>query len=84
MPATATVKMWGNTRAVRIPKALAQEAGLENGTQVTLSRARNGILVRRVAPARRKTYKLSALLAQCKGRNPNRELIQEKSGREIF
>jgi antitoxin MazE len=80
MPTVATVQMWGNTRAVRIPKSLAQQVGLENGTEVTLTPAKGGLLVR---PRRkRKSYKLSQLLRGCKGPNPHRELIRGRAGRE--
>ena len=82
MPATATVQMWGNTRAVRIPKSIAEQTGLESGATVTLTPASGGLLVRPVR--KRSTYKLSELLAQCKGRNPHREAIKRRSGREIF
>ena len=82
MASTATVQMWGNTRAVRIPKGIAQQVGLESGTEVTLTPAKGGLLVRPVR--RRKAYKLSQLLAQCKGPNPHRESISGRAGREIF
>lgn len=82
MAATGTVQMWGNTRAVRIPKALAQETGLESGTEVILTPAKGGLLVRPVR--KRKSYKLAQLLAQCKGSNPHREMISGRNGKEAF
>ena len=82
MAATATVQMWGNTRAVRIPKVIAEQTGLAAGTEVTLTPAKNGLLLRPVR--KRKSYKLSRLLAQCKGRNPHREAISGKVGHEVF
>lgn len=82
MAAVATVQMWGNTRAVRIPKSMAREAGLEPGTKVTLTPSGRGIMVRPVR--RRKAYKLSELLARCKARNPHREAIIGRTGREMF
>jgi len=51
MAATATVQMWGNTRAVRIPKGIAQQVGLESGTEVTLTPSKDGLLVK---PARKR------------------------------
>jgi antitoxin MazE len=74
--------MWGNTRAVRIPKGIAREVGLEAGTEVTLTPSKAGLLLRPVQ--RRKSYKLSELLAACKGRNPHREAITGRSGKELF
>ena len=82
MAVRSTIQMWGNTRAVRIPKVLAQEVGLESGTEVTLSKSKDGILLQPVR--RKKRYMLSALLAQCKGKNPHREMIRNRAGREIF
>lgn len=82
MATTATVQMWGNTRALRIPKAIAQESGLEPGTKVTLTPSARGLVVRAVRP--RRSYRLSDLLAQCKGRNPHREAISGRIGREVF
>ena len=82
MPTIATVQMWGNTRAVRIPKGLAQQLGLETGAEVTLTPAKGGLLVRPVR--KRKSYKLSQLLARCKTPNPHREAIRGRAGREIF
>lgn len=82
MASTATVQMWGNTRAVRIPKGIAQQVGLESGTEVTLTPAKGGLLVRPIR--RRKAYKLSELLARCKGPNPHGESITGRAGRELF
>lgn len=82
MAAVATVQMWGNARAVRIPKAVAKEAGLEPGTKVTLTPSRRGLVIQAVR--RRRSYRLSELLAQCKGRNPHREAITGRVGREVF
>jgi len=82
MTKAVTVQMWGNTRAVRIPKMIAQEARLESGTQVTLSVSKKGLLIQPVR--RRKTYRLADLLAQCKMPNPHKELIRNRRGKEIF
>jgi len=82
MAVRATVQMWGNTRAVRIPKTIAQELGLETGTQVTLTRAENGLLLKPVRAKKR--YTLAGLLAQCKGKNPHRELMTGRGGKELF
>lgn len=54
------VQKWGNSLALRIPKALAEEAGLEQGKQVRI-RFEDGEL--RIAKRRRKRYDLDELLA---------------------
>jgi antitoxin component of MazEF toxin-antitoxin module len=82
MAMTTTVRMWGNTRALRIPKAIALESGLEPGTQVILTPTKRGLVVR--AARTRKSYRLSDLLARCRGPNPHREAIRGRVGRESF
>ena len=79
---TATIQMWGNTRAVRIPKGLAEELSFRPGTTVELTRVGQHLMVK---PKRvRKRYKLSELLAECKGKNPARELITGRVGKELI
>ncbi len=78
----ATIQMWGNTRAVRIPKALAEELSLKAGTTVELTRVGKQLVVKPVTT--RKRYKLSELLAQCKGKNPSSELITGRTGKELL
>jgi antitoxin MazE len=54
------IQKWGNSLAVRIPKALAEEAGLEQGKQVNV-RFEDGEL--RIRKRRRKRYDLDEMLA---------------------
>ena len=54
------IQKWGNSLAVRIPKALAEEAGLEQGKPVDL-RYEDGEL--RIKTRRRKRYDLDEMLA---------------------
>lgn len=54
------VQKWGDSLALRIPKALAEEAGLEAGGEVEL-RYQDGEL--RIGKRRRKRYNLDELLA---------------------
>ena len=59
---TATIQKWGNSLAVRLPKALADEARMREGAKVELVRTPEGVLVK----AKRKPkprYRLSDLLA---------------------
>ena len=66
--AMATIQMWGNTRAVRIPKGLAEELSLQPGTEVELSKQGQQLVVKAVRT--RKRYRLSELLARAKGKEP--------------
>ncbi len=54
------VQKWGDSLALRIPNALAEEAGLEAGGEVEL-RYQDGEL--RIGKRRRKRYNLDELLA---------------------
>jgi len=59
---TAKIQKWGNSLALRLPKALADEAGIREGAKVELARTSEGVLVkakRRPKPR----YRLSDLLA---------------------
>ncbi|PSO79002.1 MAG: AbrB/MazE/SpoVT family DNA-binding domain-containing protein [Cyanobacteria bacterium QH_9_48_43] len=55
---TATITKWGNSLAVRIPKHLAEEANLQEGTQVSIWLSDGKIAI---APKRKK-YSLEELL----------------------
>lgn len=48
----ARVQRWGNSLAVRIPKRLADEAGIGAGTAVDVSLDGGAIVARPVAPMR--------------------------------
>lgn len=43
---STTVQKWGNSIGVRIPKTLAVQFGFESGSEVELSLADTGILIR--------------------------------------
>ncbi len=62
----STISKWGNSLAVRIPLAIARQAGLDQGDCVEMSLGRNGGIVLR--PARQK-YELSDLVARITPRN---------------
>ena len=76
------VQKWGNSLALRIPKAYADETGVRDGSSVELS-LRAGSLV--ISPIRRTTFKLEDLL---KGVNPkNRHAVVETgaaTGQEVW
>ena len=65
-----TVSKWGNSLAVRIPLAIAKQAGLNEGDCVVLALASDGGIVLR--PTRRR-YELSELVARITPRNRHRE-----------
>ncbi len=67
----ARIQKWGNSLAVRIPKALATEVGLADETPVELL-LQEGRLV--VAPRARKGVRLDQLLARITPENLHTEV----------
>jgi antitoxin MazE len=76
------VQKWGNSLALRIPKAFAADARLENDTVVEMSLIDGQIVVKLVAqPA----WTLEHLLAGVKSGNIHHEVDPgEPAGREIW
>ena len=80
----ATVRKWGNSLGIRIPKALAQQADLAEGTPVEFE-ASGGQLTIRAQRKHRRRIKLSDLLKRIKGPNPHRRLMSDgPRGREMI
>lgn len=61
---------WGNSLAVRIPRAIAKEARLNEGDSLALDLDRDGGIVLR--PLRRR-YELSDLVSRITSKNRHRE-----------
>lgn len=79
---TAIIQKWGNSLALRLPKALATETHIAEGTQVELVRTDEGVLVK---PRRRPRYRLSELLEGVTRKNIHAETDWGRSvGREIL
>ncbi len=74
---TARVQKWGNSLALRLPKALADELHLEQGSAVELHVV-GGKLV--VEPRRPPQYRLEGLLKKVTKRNLHAEI---KTGRPL-
>ncbi len=56
----ATISKWGNSRALRIPKAIALEAGLDFGSEVEMMLEGSEI---RIIPVKKPRYTLEELVA---------------------
>lgn len=79
--ATTQLAKWGNSLAVRIPKAVAEDAQLREGEPVTVTVARQGGLM--IKRAGRK-YRLSELVTRITAKNRHRETAWgEPQGKEI-
>jgi antitoxin MazE len=78
----ATVRKWGNSLGIRVPKAIAEQANLSNGTQVDFDTS-GGVLT--IRPRRRRRYTLEKLLASARGPSPHRALDRDRRvGRELI
>jgi antitoxin MazE len=67
---TATIQKWGNSLALRLPKTLADDANIAEGTRVELVRTAEGVLLKtRPKPS----YRLSELLKGINAKNRHGE-----------
>ena len=79
---TTRVQKWGNSLAVRIPRALAEDARLAQGAEVTLSTA-DGRLTMEVV--RRERISLAGLVAGITPENIHAEVdTGAPVGREVW
>ena len=54
---------WGNSLALRVPKAFAQEVGAAEGQRADLSVENGALVVKVLRPGKRRKYALDELLA---------------------
>ncbi|MHC1763567.1 MAG: AbrB/MazE/SpoVT family DNA-binding domain-containing protein [Verrucomicrobiia bacterium] len=77
----ATIQKWGNSLALRLPKSLADETQIREGSKVELVRTPDGVLIK---ARRRPRYRLSDLLADVTPENLHAETGWGPSvGREV-
>lgn len=75
-----SVQKWGNSLAVRIPKAFAQDVRVREGSVVGVSVANGRLIVKPVGPAK---VRLTDLLRKVKPSNLHGEVSTERVlGRE--
>ena len=76
------MQKWGNSLAIRIPKAFAEEVGLKEESEVDVS-LKSGKLV--VVPVERPALTLKALVAKITEENVHREIdTGPATGREAW
>jgi antitoxin MazE len=76
------IQRWGNSLAVRIPRAFAAETGIRDGSEVELS-LKGGALV--IRPVRRSRLALNDLLKKVTPTNRHEEVSTGASvGQEIW
>ena len=77
----ASVQKWGNSLAIRISKPLAQNLGIKEGSEVTITSEHGWLVVKPAAP----TYKLDDLLRRITPKNLHRETdTGEPRGQEVW
>ena len=77
-----TVQKWGNSLGIRIPKAVAEQVNLKEGTNVEFATT-GGVLT--VRPRRKSRLTLAQLLARAKGPSPHSGLDRGGPvGRELL
>ena len=78
---TARIAKWGHSLAVRIPKAFAEQAGLEEGSEVGIAVSEGKLILSPVAPA----YDLDSLVEAITPDNRHEETDWgAPAGREIW
>ena len=76
------VQKWGNSLAIRIPKALALDTKIEEGSYVNLSLVRGKLVA---APIQEREFSLAQLLSGISDDNIHREIDTGKAvGKEIW
>ena len=82
---STTVQKWGNSLGIRVPKAIAEQVQLKQGTQIEFDTSKGVLTLRPVRPRRRSKYKLSELMAGYKGPSPYRFLDRDRPvGKELL
>jgi antitoxin MazE len=69
MAATTQIAKWGNSLGLRLPKAVAREARIDEGDIVDVSVENGAVVIR----ASRPTYSLEQLVARITARNRHDE-----------
>ena len=74
---------WGNSLAIRVPKGVAQQAGVSIDDRLDIEVAADGVIVLR--PQRRRKYRLSDLLKGITKENMHDEIdFGGPVGREVW
>ena len=76
------IRKWGNSLGLRIPRGLASEADVGDGSTVDITVENGDLLIR---PVRRRRYSLAQLLAEVKDRNLHGEVSTgDRVGKESW
>lgn len=76
------IQKWGNSLGLRIPKSLAEDAGVEEGTEVDVTIEGDRLVIECVRPVR---YALKDLVSKIREDNRHEEIPTGKPrGREVW
>ena len=76
------IQKWGNSLGLRIPRALAEDADVEEGSPVDITVRRGALVIRAV---KRQEYRLEDLLDEVKPSNLHEEVeVSEPVGGEAW
>jgi antitoxin MazE len=82
MPIKSTIRTWGNSLAVRIPKSVSEDLGIGANAAITMS-IDDGALV--IAPVTSRKKRLQKLLSQITEDNlPEKKAFGRPIGREMW
>ncbi len=82
MPAHSQVARWGNSLAVRLPRSLVKDAGVQEGDRLSLDLAKDGAIVLR---STRRKFSLDELVSAITPKNRHSEADWGKPrGKEVW
>jgi antitoxin MazE len=70
----ARIQKWGNSLALRIPKAFAKETGLANGSPVKFTLEKDKLIIE---PEKKEKITLQKLLSQINEKNIHEEVVTD-------
>ena len=77
-----TIKKWGNSLTIRIPKSFASETKINNGTEVDLLIKNNQLII---SPIKKEKYSLDAFLSEITESNIHNDIdFGEPMGKELI
>jgi antitoxin MazE len=84
MTMAATIQKWGNSLALRIPKVVAEQVEIHQGSEIEIRVVGNEGTITLIPKKQPKKYLLEELLAQCKPENRHVEIDFGIEGNELI
>ncbi|RPI18271.1 MAG: AbrB/MazE/SpoVT family DNA-binding domain-containing protein [Ignavibacteriae bacterium] len=78
----AIIRKWGNSLAIRIPKSIAEEIQIDEGSEVNLKLIENKLVI---SSKKKKKYNLKDLVSKITKENRHGEIsVGPRVGRELL